>query len=60
MMQKHDIVLPKGICANLTQNDFDVMIHVSLGLEALWENALGKDWKRLMTPDRLQALFQKI
>lgn len=60
MMQKHDIVLPKGICANLTQNDFDVMIHVSLGLEALWENALGKDWKSLMTPNRLQALFQKI
>ncbi|MCB0372889.1 MAG: iron-containing alcohol dehydrogenase [Muricauda sp.] len=60
MMQKHNIILPKGICANLTQNDFDVMIHVSLGLEALWENALGKDWKSLMTPDRLQALFQKI
>ncbi|WP_318344536.1 iron-containing alcohol dehydrogenase family protein [Flagellimonas baculiformis] len=60
MMRKHDIRLPKGICADLTQNDFDVMVNVSLGLEALWENALGKDWKKIITPARLQAMYQKI
>ncbi|WP_228237655.1 iron-containing alcohol dehydrogenase family protein [Allomuricauda sp. M10] len=60
MLKKHNIQLPTGICAGLTQNDFDVMINVSFGLEALWENALGSDWKRIMTPERLQAMFQKI
>nr|WP_297788910.1 iron-containing alcohol dehydrogenase family protein [uncultured Allomuricauda sp.] len=60
MMDKHGIKLPKGICADLTQNDFDVMVNVSLGMEPLWENALGKDWKTIMTPERLQALYQKI
>ncbi|MBO0323946.1 iron-containing alcohol dehydrogenase [Muricauda sp. CAU 1633] len=60
MVEKHDIKLPKGVCANLTQNDFDVMVNVALGLDALWENALGKDWKTIMTPERLQALYQKI
>lgn len=60
MIQKHGIALPQGICADLTQDDFDVMINVSLGLEALWENALGNDWKKIMTPARLQALYQKI
>lgn len=60
MMIKHGIELPKGICAHLTQNDFDIMINVSLGLEALWENALGSDWKKIMTPERLQAMFEKI
>lgn len=60
MMEKHGIQLPKGICAGLTENDFDVMINVSLGLEALWENALGSDWKRIMTPERLKTMFQKI
>lgn len=60
MMDKHSITLPKGICADLTQNDFDVMVNVSMGLEPLWENALGKDWKTKMTPERLQALFEKI
>jgi 3-deoxy-alpha-D-manno-octulosonate 8-oxidase len=60
MMAKHGIELPKGICANLTQDDFDIMVNVSLGLEALWENALGPDWKKTITPQRLQAMFQKI
>lgn len=60
MMDKHNIVLPKGICADLSQKDFDVMVNVSMGLEPLWENALGKDWKKIMTPERLQALYQKI
>ncbi len=60
MLKKHNIHLPKGICTGLTQNDFDVMINVSLGLEALWENALGSDWKNIMTAERLQAMFQKI
>lgn len=60
MMAKHGIELPKGICANLTHDDFDIMVNVSLGLEALWENALGPDWKKTITPQRLQAMFQKI
>ncbi len=60
MVEKHGIALPKGVCANLTQNDFDVMVNVALGLDALWENALGKEWKTIMTPERLQALYQKI
>lgn len=60
MIKKHGIQLPQGICANLTQADFDVMVNVSLGLEALWENALGKDWKKIITPGRLQAMYQKI
>ena len=60
MVEKHDIDLPKNVCSNLTQNDFDVMVNVALGLEALWENALGKEWKTIMTPERLQAMYQKI
>ncbi|RYC51585.1 alcohol dehydrogenase [Flagellimonas olearia] len=60
MQEKHQIKLPKGVCSNLTQDDFDIMVNVSLGMEPLWENALGEDWKKIMTPERLQALYQKI
>ncbi|KAB7530037.1 iron-containing alcohol dehydrogenase [Flagellimonas olearia] len=60
MQEKHQIKLPQGVCSNLTQDDFDIMINVSLGMEPLWENALGEDWKKIMTPERLQALYQKI
>ncbi|PWL37594.1 alcohol dehydrogenase [Flagellimonas aquimarina] len=60
MLEKHKILLPKGVCSNLTQNDFDILVNVALGMEALWENALGKEWKNIMTPERLQELYQKI
>ena len=60
MLEKNHIVLPQGICADLTQDDFDTLIRVSLGMEALWENALGQDWKKIMTPQRLQELFERI
>jgi 3-deoxy-alpha-D-manno-octulosonate 8-oxidase len=60
MMTKHNIQLPKGICKELTNNDFDIMINVALGLEPLWENALGKEWRNIMTPEKLRSIFQKI
>jgi 3-deoxy-alpha-D-manno-octulosonate 8-oxidase len=60
MQQKHQIELPKGICKNLTDEQFNTMINVSLGLEPLWENALGENWKDIMTYDRLLQLFKKI
>jgi 3-deoxy-alpha-D-manno-octulosonate 8-oxidase len=60
MMTKHNIQLPKGICKELTNNDFDIMINVALGLEPLWENALGKEWRNIMTPEKLRSIFRKI
>ena len=35
----------KGLCAHLTDKEFDIMIDVALSLGPLWENAIGKDWK---------------
>jgi len=60
MMQKHKIQLPKGICKELTDSDFDIMINVALSLEPLWENAVGKDWKKIITPDKLKSIYRKI
>jgi len=60
MMQKHAIKLPTGICANLTDAELDTMIAVALGLEPLWENALGKHWKKVITSKKLKALYLKM
>ncbi|MDA0176504.1 MULTISPECIES: iron-containing alcohol dehydrogenase family protein [Mesoflavibacter] len=60
MKAKHNINLPKGICANLTEDQFDIMINVALSLEPLWENALGKHWKKQITPEVLKALYKKM
>jgi 3-deoxy-alpha-D-manno-octulosonate 8-oxidase len=60
MTLKHNIILPKGICADLSDEQFDVMIKVALSLEPLWENAIGKNWKHVITYDKLKALYQKM
>ncbi|WP_397362634.1 iron-containing alcohol dehydrogenase family protein [Olleya sp. R77988] len=60
MKKVHNIILPKGICADLSDKDFDVMIKVALSLEPLWENAIGKNWKKTITHDTLKALYQKM
>ena len=60
MKTKHDIKLPQGICAKLTEEEFDIMINVALNLEPLWENALGKSWKKIITKQKLKSLYQKM
>ena len=60
MKEKHNIIFPKDICATLNDEDFDVMTTVSLSMEALWENALGSDWKEKISAEKLKSIYQKI
>jgi len=60
MKKLHNIELPQGICANLGDDEFDVMIDVAIGLEPLWENAIGKDWRKSITRKKLKNLYQKM
>ena len=59
MKKKHNIQLPKGICANLDDSEFDTMINISLSLEPLWENAIGKNWKKIITREKLKGTLSK-
>ncbi|MCM4169880.1 alcohol dehydrogenase [Arenibacter sp. TNZ] len=60
MKEKHHIQLPKDICKELTNSDFDTMINVALSLVPLWENALGSEWRNIITPEKLKAIYKKI
>lgn len=60
MVEKNRIDIPTGICRNLSEEDFDKMINVSLGMKPLWENALGKDWETIMTREKLRDLYGKL
>lgn len=60
MVEKNGINIPQGICKGLTEEQFDTMINVSLGMKPLWENALGKDWEKIMTREKLRALYEKL
>ncbi len=60
MVDKNKIEIPVGICKGLTDDQFESMINVSLGMKPLWENALGKDWEKIMTREKLRALYEKL
>ncbi len=60
MVAENNIDIPVGICKGLSEDDFEKMINVSMGMKPLWENALGKDWEKIMTREKLRALYNKL
>ncbi len=60
MADKQNIELPRNICKDIDENTLEKMINVALVLEPLWENALGKDWKKIMTRERIRELYLKM
>ena len=60
MLAKHKIILPKGVCSNLSSSEMDTMISVALGMAPLWENALGENWQSIISPEKLKAIYRKI
>ncbi|HEV8079586.1 MAG TPA: iron-containing alcohol dehydrogenase family protein [Chitinophagaceae bacterium] len=60
MVEKNGITIPKNICAGLTDEQFDKMIDVSLGMKPLWENALGKNWEKSISREKLRGLYEKL
>lgn len=60
MVAKNQIEIPQGICKGLTDEQFETMMNVSLGMKPLWENALGKDWESIMTREKLRALYERL
>ena len=60
MKEKHGIVLPTGICSNLSEKEFNTMISVAMNMVPLWENALGENWRDTITPEKLESIYRKI
>jgi len=60
MVEKNKIDIPQGICKGLTDEQFEKMIDVSMVMKPLWENALGKDWEKIMTREKLRKLYEKL
>lgn len=60
MTAKHGIDLPRNITAGVSDDKLKKMVDVALGLEPLWENALGSDWRKKMPPERVADLYLKM
>ncbi|MEM7382179.1 MAG: iron-containing alcohol dehydrogenase family protein [Bacteroidota bacterium] len=60
MLAKNEINLPQNVCRELTEEEFDTMINISLSMEPLWENALGKNWSEKIDREKLRSIYEKI
>lgn len=60
ILEKFEIEIPKNICAHLTENEMQDMIQVAMGLEPLWENAIGENWKEIITEKKIRELYEKM
>ena len=60
MVDKFEIEIPKNVCSHLSDEEMNKMIEVALGLEPLWENAIGKHWKEIITEKKLKALYENM
>jgi 3-deoxy-alpha-D-manno-octulosonate 8-oxidase len=58
MVEKNRIDIPQHITRGLSDEQFNTMIDVSLGMKPLWENALGPGWEQKMTREKLRALYE--
>ena len=60
MVDKWEIEIPKNVCSQLSDDEMNKMVHVAMGLEPLWENALGKNWKEIITEKKLKELYERM
>ncbi len=60
MAERAGVDIPTGVTHALPDADMERMLDVSLGMSPLWENALGPDWREIMTRDRLRALYERM
>jgi 3-deoxy-alpha-D-manno-octulosonate 8-oxidase len=60
MILKNRIELPTGVTNGTDEAGMNKMIDTALGLEPLWKNALGENWKQLITRDKIRSLYEKM
>ncbi len=60
MMARNGVGLPEYPLADCTESQLEQMADVALVLDPLWENALGKNWREIMTRERIKALYGKL
>ena len=58
MVELHDIYVPKGVCSNLTNEQFEQLYASTIIHEKPLINALGSDFKTLLTKEKVTELFK--
>lgn len=60
MMERQGIDLPKGICADLTDAQYDALYEGTIVHERPLSNRLGADYKKILTRENLISRFKRM
>lgn len=60
LVEKQNIVIPEGICQNLEDKDFEALYNATVIHEKPLTNALGADFKKILTLEKVTELFKKM
>ncbi|MFO7784897.1 MAG: iron-containing alcohol dehydrogenase family protein [Thermodesulfobacteriota bacterium] len=60
MAEQHKIRLPVNVTRNVTQQQMETMIQLAYMLERDLVSALGPDFKRILTPEKILSLYEKM
>ncbi len=60
MLVRHAIELPRNVCGPLGEAAIERMVNMTLRMERPLANALGPDWQRLFTHDRIRDLYSRM
>lgn len=58
MVKRQNVVVPEGVCATSSDAQFDALYNAAIVHEKPLINALGEDFRELLTPDYMKSLFQ--
>ena len=58
LLKKFKIVLPENVCANINEETLNRMVETTYRMEKPLINALGDNFKDILTPDKIKALYK--
>lgn len=60
MLKRYDISLPKDITKDISEDDLESMVNMTLLMEKPLNNALGDNWRDILTREKIRELYLKM
>jgi 3-deoxy-alpha-D-manno-octulosonate 8-oxidase len=60
MLRIHHIELPQNVCKDMNEDAINRMIDMTLRMERPLTNALGENWKDIMTREKIRSLYMRM
>ena len=57
MLEDHNINLPKNVTQNLSEEAIERMVDMTLKMERPLTNALGENWREILTRKKIRELY---